>query len=133
MAAVGSEDKLREVVRAAFLIPKGVHQSWIETHATCPGFPDLEICYSGLSQHIELKVTDKEGAIKIRPTQYRWFKDQVRAGGKPLLWVMHSGMHYIFQGAAIHCPDILTNIAQVSNRAYFVFSTADQAVQHILK
>ena len=94
-----AEARLRGVVRSAIQeYDRDAHQSWVESHVTSPGFPDLDVCSNGRVRQVELKVTKVGGEIVIRPTQYRWFKDRVRAGSNPLMWVAHEKWHIIVPG-----------------------------------
>lgn len=106
-----TEAELRKVVERAFK-PSKAHLSWIEAPMSCPGFPDLELSIKGICGQIELKVTDSRGRIKIRRTQYRWFKDRVASGGKPFMWIEHEGMHYLVPGMFV---DGLNHISQLNN------------------
>lgn len=57
------------------------HISQIESHATATGFPDINFCINNVEGNIELKHGNLGHDIKIRPSQRRWFKQRVDAGG----------------------------------------------------
>lgn len=62
------------------------HFSRVESGATSAGIPDVDFCIDGVEGHIELKFT--YNTIKknfVRPTQVKWFRDRVKAGGRPWL------------------------------------------------
>ena len=60
------------------------HWTRIESHATADGFPDTVLTIDAYETKIELKhAIDK--VPEIRPSQVRWFRKNVRNGGKP--WV----------------------------------------------
>jgi hypothetical protein len=72
------------------VLPRG-HYSRIESDAS-PGFPDVSYCIDGVEGTIELKEARnpkakypfKQGGL--RPTQLRWIKDRVAAGGR--VWIL---------------------------------------------
>lgn len=69
---------------------KVFHVSHVESHATSAGIPDINVCGDGIHEWIELKaIMAIADPIKIRPTQYSWFRDRVAKGGHPLMvvWV----------------------------------------------
>jgi len=63
------------------------HFSKIESHATATGFPDIDFCITmGEHGQIECKhQTDKKN-LEIKPSQYRWFKQRLKAGGN--IWLL---------------------------------------------
>lgn len=67
------------------------HFSRVESHEQSAGIPDVDYCILGVENHVELKY-GKEKRPKIRPTQVKWFRDRVKAGGHPYLFTQ------------IHCP-----------------------------
>lgn len=54
--------------------------SWIESHATAIGIPDLHYCYNGIEGWVELKAFPD---IDIRANQCVWMETNIKAGGKP--------------------------------------------------
>ncbi len=103
-----SEDELRKVVGKAL---KAAHTTWIEAPVVGSGFPDLEFCLNGTVGQIELKVTGPRGRIKIRNTQYRWFKDRTKAGGwSHFMWIYHDGKHHLVEG---QCVEGLNHASQL--------------------
>ncbi|QRE00548.1 hypothetical protein [Burkholderia phage BCSR129] len=126
-----SEAKLREDVKKAFK-GTGAHLSWIESHATAAGFPDLELCHEGVSQQIELKYADATGKVKIRQTQYQWFRQRVKAGGAPLLWVYNGYHHYLVPGALVSDPTPIRTMADVRSRPHIQFDCPYKLARVIL-
>lgn len=61
------------------------HASRVESRLTSAGIPDINYCIQGHESHIELKYSDDGSAPKVRSTQTNWFRDRVKAGGRP--WV----------------------------------------------
>jgi len=59
-----------------------VHLTWIESHATALGAPDLQTCCYGVEAWIELKAAPD---IEIRASQARWIREHMAAGGWPLI------------------------------------------------
>lgn len=129
-----TEDALRDIVRRAFR-SKAVfpwpHLSWIESHATASGFPDLELCYKGRSTQVELKIVKDDGKIVIRPSQYRWFKDRVKAQGDACMWVGSDHGHFIVPGHSVefvrHVSDLRSGVVDCK-----MFLEAQDAACHIL-
>jgi hypothetical protein len=76
----------------------GIDISWVESPFTSPGIPDMSYCYAGIEGWIELKAFPN---IYIRPTQVRWFKDRVAAGGFPLLLVQSYAKYHLVPGCCI--------------------------------
>ncbi len=133
-----TENDLRDVVRNAFnrAFP-GCHQSWVESHETSPGFPDLDVCAGGAERKVELKIVKAKGAIEIRPTQYRWFKDRVKAGGRPVMWVEHEDWHYIVDGMSVSLLDNIKQIigareGQPTRINCVVFQCAEDAARYVI-
>lgn len=109
---IRAEDWLRDQIRAAFK-GRGAHLSWIESHETSAGFPDLDYMMKGVGTQIELKVTKANGAIKIRASQYSWFRDRVRAGGLPYLWVYDHAkeLHWAVRGQYVNSISKATDLS----------------------
>ena len=67
------------------------HVSWIESHETSPGIPDIEYCISdsyGIGcrvNNVELKVLGH--SMEVRSSQLLWFRERVKAGGLPFLLI----------------------------------------------
>lgn len=124
-----TEAELRVEVGDSFtrMKPKG-HLSWVESHATSAGFPDVDCCADGQIAQIELKVEKKNGKIEIRPTQYRWMKDRLRAGGSPVLLIGHANGYYVLPAISISKPDALTNVSQIRGRQHFSVQSIDAAI-----
>lgn len=123
------ESELRTEVGEEFYAqyPKG-HLSWVETPATAAGFPDVDCCADGLIAQIELKVIKDGGKIEIRPTQYRWMKDRVRAGGNPVMIIGHDDGYYVLPGESVGKPSALTNMSQIKGRQHFSVQSIGAAV-----
>ena len=87
-----------------YLFPHG-HFSRVESGATASGIPDVDYCVNGVESHIELKVcSDTRKGVKLRDTQYRWFRERVEAGGHPVLLLKVIGSipsYYLFYGKTI--------------------------------
>lgn len=123
------EEDLRAEVGDEFKsqYPKG-HISWVETHATAAGFPDIDCCADGRIAQIELKVVKKGGKIEIRPTQYRWMKDRVKAGGLPVLLIGSDDGYFVLPGVAVSKPEALVNVDQIKGRPHFKAHSIGAAV-----
>lgn len=85
----------RKVIR---LIEKaGGHVSSVESPASSPGIPDLDFCIDGTEGHIELKIAGNGG---LRSTQSMWFKQRLKAGGKP--WILIYSVEGVYLIAGEH-------------------------------
>lgn len=122
------EDWLREQLKTAFK-GFGAHVSWIESHETSAGFPDLDFMCKGQGTQIELKVTKKDGSIKIRAGQYAWFRDRARAGGSPYMWVFDNETHLHY---AIRASEVATveRIEDVRDAVFVMSSHEPQLIIH---
>ncbi len=63
------------------------HFSRVESHLMSAGIPDVDFCIEGTEGHIELKYGFNK-VPKIRGSQARWFRNRVRAGGKPWMFTL---------------------------------------------
>lgn len=75
------ESALRKTVKKA-LAGTG-HLSWVESHATSAGIPDLNYCIEGCEGWVELK----SGDFDVKATQVMWMEDRIVAGGHPIFLV----------------------------------------------
>lgn len=99
MALPRKETILREIVKKAVkqLELKGasIHISWIESHATALGAPDLNYCMEGVEGWLELKASP---GIEIRASQILWMKERINSGGYPLFFLRWDNMFLIVPG-----------------------------------
>ncbi len=81
-----SEAKFVELFekRAKEIYPDS-HISRIESPITAPGYPDVDFCARGVNVQIEFKYSENGLPPEIRPTQVRWFKKRIKAGGRPFI------------------------------------------------
>lgn len=64
------------------------HVSCVESHETSAGIPDIDYCIHGVEGHVELKYSKKGGKQpRLRPTQKKWMRERIKAGGIPFLFV----------------------------------------------
>lgn len=63
------------------------HFCRVESHEVSNGIPDVDYCLRGTESHIELKFHNQLKLPKdfIRPSQVRWFRKRIKAGGRPWL------------------------------------------------
>ena len=80
----GLRQKVKDCVNSLISAGHPVHLTWIESHATALGAPDLSYCCYGVEGWIELKAGPD---IEVRAAQVRWIKDHIESGGWPLLLV----------------------------------------------
>lgn len=82
-----SEAKLvAEFKEAVEFLHKTAHMSEVESHLTSAGIPDVDLCIDGEEFHLEFKHSATNAPPKIRPSQVKWFKKRVAAGGNP--WIV---------------------------------------------
>lgn len=62
------------------------HFSRVESPQTSAGIPDVDFCVDGVEGHIELKFGRDTKTPSIRPSQVKWFKSRVEAGGHPIIF-----------------------------------------------
>ena len=74
-----------------------VHVSWVESHDTSIGIPDLNYCSGRVEGWLELKAGPD---IEVRASQVRWMKDRIKAGGHPLFLIEWGNMFLIIPGSA---------------------------------
>lgn len=72
-----------------------LHLSWIESHATSAGFPDIDYCCYGVCGELELKAGPD---IEVRATQVNWFRDRIAAGGHPLFLAKWGDVYTVVPG-----------------------------------
>jgi hypothetical protein len=91
------ENGLREIIRKALkkLQMPGISMSWVESHSTSPGIPDISYCCYGVEGWIELKCGP---GIEVRPSQVLWMEERIKAGGSPLFLVQWEDTFYIVPG-----------------------------------
>ena len=74
-----------------------MHLSWIESHSTSIGVPDLNYSYYGVEGWLELKCGPD---IDVRAAQVIWMEDRIAAGGFPLFLIQYGDIYSIVPGSA---------------------------------
>jgi len=74
-----------------------LHISWVESHDTAIGIPDLNYCYCGVDGWLELKCGPE---IEVRAAQKIWFEERIKAGGYPLFLIQYDDLFIIVPGSA---------------------------------
>lgn len=72
-----------------------LHLSWIESHSTAIGFPDINYCLYGVEGELELKAGPD---IDVLASQVVWFKERLKAGGWPLFLIQWGDVYMIVPG-----------------------------------
>lgn len=80
---VRSEADLAKDVRQ--LVSARFHLSFIESHATSAGVPDVAYTVEGVTGWVELKFCSEARSAHMRNSQIIWIKDNINAGGCPLV------------------------------------------------
>lgn len=129
------EARLREKLRAAF--PPRAHLTWVESHLTAQGVPDLNYEYRGCHGWVELKfMAEEDKEVEIRPAQYAWFRARVRAGGEPLMLVEMEdrgrSYYFLIRGASVNSPEALRTRRDVTGRAAFMSTDLPVIVEAML-
>ncbi len=75
---------VKDFIDSALLFDPLAQISLIESPQSAAGFPDTCACLDGQMVAIEFKYC--ESLPKVRPSQVRWFKDNVKAKGRS--WMM---------------------------------------------
>ena len=128
------ESELRKVMRDVFKNNPSMHPSWVEpADGSTDGHVDLDVCIEGTVCQMELKVTKDKGAIVIRPSQYRWFRERSAAGGLPFILLYNNetsieGNFYVIPASAV--PK-LKNIRDLRGRTHAVCQTPAAAIRLI--
>lgn len=94
---------MRKIVKDLFRLQSQlspIHISWIESHSTAVGAPDVNYNVNGTEGWIELKYGDENDPGEIRSTQVTWMEDRIAAGGKPILLYQYGGAFYVAGGWA---------------------------------
>ncbi len=76
----------KEVEKGILGIDPNAHISFVESGLTAAGIPDMDVCILGKEIHIELKYGYEKHPPHLRSSQYKWFKNRIKAGGHPLLF-----------------------------------------------
>lgn len=127
-----TEEDLRKIVGSEVARRKG-HPSWIESHMTSAGFPDLDACIGGGIIQVELKIEKPSGKVVIRPTQYKWFRDRVAAGGNPVMLIGRLGRFYAVHGSMVNSPCPIKHIDDVLARPHFSSPSIEACFDAIIK
>lgn len=108
---------MRECAKRMNSCGQPLHLTWVESHATSLGIPDLNYCYYGVDGWLELKAGPN---IDIRPAQVLWMKEHIVAGGHPLFLIQWSDLFMVIPGSrASHIrqdtsyENVLTNASTV--------------------
>lgn len=87
---------MKEVVRSVNSSKRILHVSWIESHATSVGFPDIDYCCYGVEGHLELKAGPD---IDVLASQIIWMRERIAAGGHPLFLVQWGDVYIVVPGS----------------------------------
>jgi len=90
-----SEAKLSKTV-CGIINTLGGHVSRVEAAASAAGIPDLDYCLTGKESHIELKYGHSQKMPELRPSQVRWFRDRVKAGGRPFILCLDGDTDFVY-------------------------------------
>ena len=115
------ESVLRKKVKdfAAWNISQGrpVHLTWVESHQTALGAPDVQYCCYEVEGWLELKAfPDPE----VRASQVMWMEEHIKAGGFPLFMFQNAGVFIIVAGS--RAADLRHNgsLENIMRLAYFI-------------
>lgn len=78
--------------------------SWIESHATAIGFPDIDYCCYGVEGSLELKAGPD---FEVLASQVTWMRERIGAGGWPLFLIQWGDVYMIVPG--VRATDIRRN------------------------
>lgn len=74
----------------------GYHASFIESHQTSSGIPDLNLHRNGVDLWLELKVW-RDG-YHMLPSQRRWHRKRANAGGRSYVVCYRDNFMYVLPG-----------------------------------
>lgn len=80
---VASEADLRTLLRTHKEVR--LHLSFVESHLTASGVPDVAYTINGVTGWLELKYGTARRAPHFRQSQRRWFQTNLAAGGHPVV------------------------------------------------
>lgn len=101
-----SESKFSKTVCAIIKSGCGGHVSQVEAAASAAGIPDLDYCVGGNEGHIELKYGHKNKMPELRPSQVRWFKKRVGAGGSPFFLCLNNDTDEVYYIEGIRAENL---------------------------
>ena len=90
------ESALRKTFKKLLSKDPDVHLTWVESHSTAIGAPDLQYCCNDVEGWLELKSGPD---IEVRATQARWMKDHIESGGRPLFFIEWGGVFHVVPGS----------------------------------
>jgi hypothetical protein len=97
---VKKESALRKAVKTfagtCTLEGHPIHLTWVESHQTALGAPDLQYCCYGVEGWVELKAGPN---VEVRASQVIWMNDHIAAGGWPLFLIQWSDVFMIVPGS----------------------------------
>lgn len=83
MVEINNEHDLQTLI-IDYITQEGGHASNVESGRTAAGIPDVDY-HLDVTNNLEIKHITKKRTSHIRPTQVKWFRDRIKAGGEPLL------------------------------------------------
>ena len=92
------ENALRKIVKGLIASSRYTQLavSWVESHYTSPGIPDLNYCCNGIEGWLELKAGPD---LEVRASQVIWMEDRVSAGGFPLFLIKWGDVFMVVPGS----------------------------------
>lgn len=96
-----SESKLSKTT-CAIIKTMGGHVSRVEAAESAAGIPDLDYCVDGIESDIELKYGNALKKPELRPSQVRWFRDRIKAGGKPFFLCLDGDTDTVYLVGGAH-------------------------------
>lgn len=120
-------------------MPVGSHFSRIESHDTCPGFPDVDYTYQQKSGTIELKCNpfpvgdfpfqgEKHG---LRKAQHLWIRDELTAGGRVILCLQAEETIFFLEGKYHDMLDSM-NLERLTKAASLIWTRKGRNDTHQL-
>lgn len=90
------ENALRKLFKDLLFNDDEVHLTWVESHATAIGAPDIQYCCGSVEGWLELKAGPD---LDVRASQVQWMKSHIAAGGYPLFIIQWSSMFLVVPGS----------------------------------
>ena len=110
---INDESGLRKTVKKA--LKEVGHLSWVESHATSAGIPDLNYCIQGYEGWVELK----SGNFEVKASQVIWMEERISNGGHPLFLIEMDDAFFFVCGSQASNLRKNNSVDNVASLAFF--------------
>jgi hypothetical protein len=121
-------------------MPPGSHYSRIESHETCPGFPDVHVTFKGVTTHLELKanlIPSNNHPFKekgLRRAQIIWINEELEVAGRVLIVAQVQNTIFFVHGSHASAFNNMTvaDLQKISLLNWDRYGHCDSAALHRL-